>query len=1024
MKHTTLILILLFVHTIVNAQNQWRVEAEGQGSNVSWQKDGTADIIAPKGLTLWNTALMQGDIIIDYDARIVVDESQPVSTVGNSGSPNRLSDLNCFWLASDPKVKNGSVFTNMKKRGGVFANQYALQMYYMGYGGNHNSTTRFRRYNGNEKGITDTSCRPLILREYTDAEHLLKPNHWYHIHIEQQGTRVLYSINDKVIVDYVDINPHKSGYFGFRTTLAHAQLRNFTYSCKEPSTQIPLHWVGAQPSGKSVQTFGVPFMQGEFTTSSHLSLTAHDKELPHDEWTLASWPDGSVKWRAVSAVIPQDATPKLSITKTKPKGNKPARTSRIEVNQTQSAISVNNGNSVIYIPKQGPSIIDSIVTNGIRTARNTWLEYDGNQLKSHKAVVERQGEVSTVIKIDGDKFTLRLYFHNGSDEIRMVHTLLVDSVMNANGINSLGLRINVPMHDTDYKRGVAFARGDGTFQYMHVKPLIARRPINLDSNGIPADARSAKLINDIASWDGFRLSQLSPNAFSIRKRATGNSPWIGTMEGHRASGEFAIGDDHSYVSLKLDDFWQSYPSTLQVDNARSDEATATVWLWSPEAERMSFKHYDTIPHTLEAAYEDIQPGFSTAYGIARTSTIRITPTNTPITSLSDTDFAKKSTDTVTEGNLLPTPSYLHAKQAFGVWSLPGYGDASIDSTISKVGEFYDKEVERNYWYGYFNYGDFMHSYDKSRGEWRYDVGGYAWDNTELATNAMLWYSFLRSGEPSLWRMAVAMSRHTAEVDCYHSGPHAGLGSRHNVSHWGCGAKEARISQAFWNRFLYYLTADDRSGDLMREAKDADTLLYTLDPMRLAQPRSAATPCTAPARLRVGPDWLAYAGNWFTEWERTGNTYYYNKVQNGMNSIASLPHGLFSGPKALGYDPKTGVVSWEGNPDVQNTNHLLSIMGGFEMMNEMLLSIDNPLWSKAWLTHAAEYKEKALQISRNNFRIPRLKAYAWWKTGNKDYLHAALEDLKRGNPFNNPTNYFTNDFATWTLDAIFLQEVNR
>lgn len=157
-----------------------------------------------------------------------------------------------------------------------------------------------------------------------------------------------------------------------------------------------------------------------------------------------------------------------------------------------------------------------------------------------------------------------------------------------------------------------------------------------------------------------------------------------------------------------------------------------------------------------------------------------------------------------------------------------------------------------------------------------------------------------------WRMAEAMSRHNAEVDCYHRGPHAGLGTRHNVLHWGCGAKEARISQAYWNRFLYYLTADERMGDVMREVVDADTLLYTLDPMRLAQPRSDRFPCTAPARLRVGPDWVAYAGNWFTEWERTGNIVYRDKILAGMNSIAAMPHGLFSGPKALGYDPATGV----------------------------------------------------------------------------------------------------------------------
>ena len=38
-----------------------------------------------------------------------------------------------------------------------------------------------------------------------------------------------------------------------------------------------------------------------------------------------------------------------------------------------------------------------------------------------------------------------------------------------------------------------------------------------------------------------------------------------------------------------------------------------------------------------------------------------------------------------------------------------------------------------------------------------------------------------------------MTRNTSEVDVYHLGQFVGLGSRHNVSHWGCGAKEARIS---------------------------------------------------------------------------------------------------------------------------------------------------------------------------------------------------------------------------------------
>ena len=187
----------------------------------------------------------------------------------------------------------------------------------------------------------------------------------------------------------------------------------------------------------------------------------------------------------------------------------------------------------------------------------------------------------------------------------------------------------------------------------------------------------------------------------------------------------------------------------------------------------------------------------------------------------------------------------------------------------------------------------MHAYDPERHSWRYDVGGFAWDNTELATPVWLWYNFLRSGRSDIFTMAEAMTRHCSEVDTYHIGPLAPLGSRHNVSHWGCGAKEARISQAAFDRFYYYLTTDERTGDLMREQTDADTLLYHIDPMRLAEPRSQY-PCQAPARLRIGPDWLAYAGNWMTEWERFGTTKYRDKILTGLQSIAALEDGFFTG----------------------------------------------------------------------------------------------------------------------------------
>ena len=143
----------------------WRIESEAPDYQVSFSGD-TCEVTAPKGLTLWRKQPFTANTIVEYDAMVMDD---------------RLSDLNCFWLASDPKQKD--IWARADWRSGIFVRCYSLQMYYLGYGGNHNTTTRFRRYTGDERGIDDTTHRPVILKEYTDAAHLLRPNHWYHIKI-------------------------------------------------------------------------------------------------------------------------------------------------------------------------------------------------------------------------------------------------------------------------------------------------------------------------------------------------------------------------------------------------------------------------------------------------------------------------------------------------------------------------------------------------------------------------------------------------------------------------------------------------------------------------------------------------------------------------------------------------------------------------------------------------------------------------------------------------------------------------
>ena len=1050
-----------------NFSKWWIVESESPDYRVTFSGD-TAEIVAPKGLTLWRKEKMSGKVTIEYDAQVVVENEN-----------DRLSDLNCFWMASDPQCPD-DITRRAKWRSGVFVNCYSLQLYYLGYGGNHNTTTRFRRYDGNEAGVTDAEARPAILREYTDEDHLLKANHWYHIKLTSEGGKVCYYIDGLRLVDFRDADPLTEGWFGFRTTLSRTRITNFSYRCEPLKPSVAeLAWVGGVPEQEKAVSFGVPFDEGEISSYDAVRLTTDGAgQVPLDTWTLAYWPDGSVKWLGVAAVIPA-CTSRLTLEKSVRKEKAAPASGALKVSQTDDGIKVNTGVIEAYIPKSGENLIDSLVCSGVTVARGarllcstqsqplldatdavTFTHYV-SRLKS--AEVERAGNVRALVKLTGVladgkgrewlPFTVRLYFYQGSQQVKMIHSFIFDGDQDKDFIHSLGVRFDVPMRDELYNRHVAFSCADGGVWSEPVQPLSGRRVLSLDPDNsrdpdvqrrqmlgerVPPrgafDDKGKHLIDNWASWDSYRLSQLSADAFSIRKRANDDNPWIGTFSGTRADGYAFAGDVTGGLGVRLHDFWQSYPSSLEINGAKSGCATLTAWLWSPEAEAMDLRHYDNVAHGLQASYEDVQEGLSTPYGIARTTTLTLLP---QLGYKGKEAFAADAALLSGTSVLLPTPEYLHSRRAFGIWSLPDRSNsfrARVEDRLDEYVSFYKRAIEDNKWYGFWNYGDVMHDYDHVRHCWMYDVGGFAWDNTELASNMWLWYGFLRTGREDIWRMAEAMTRHTCEVDVYHLGPNAGLGSRHNVSHWGCGAKEARVSQAAWNHFYHYLTTDERAGDLMTEVKDAHLKLYTLDPMRLAEPRDKF-PCTAPARLRFGPDWIAYASNWMLEWERTRDEHYLNMILAGMKSICALPSRLFTGPLALGFDPATGVITTECDPQLQTTNHLMTIMGGFEMMNEMMRMVRVPEWEDAWLELAANYKRKAMEIRHNAFRVSRLQSYAAYRLRSPELAAEAWIDLMRNAdlgvgetvPPEVPApvaegRITTNDAALWSLDAIYMQEV--
>jgi Domain of unknown function (DUF6250) len=198
---------LLYVDDFADLDH-WKPELEKAGTVAVRDHILTLDV--PKGCSLWLKSDFAGPLLIQYEARLV--KADPPAR------NDRVSDLNCFWMATDPR--NPADFFAVPQRTGKFSTYDQLQTYYVGQGGNTNSTTRFRRYIGQQ------SNRPLLPEhDLTAKQFLLTPNTWQTLQLIACNNLIEYYRDGNRIFSYNDPAPYTHGYFGFRTTFSHLELR-------------------------------------------------------------------------------------------------------------------------------------------------------------------------------------------------------------------------------------------------------------------------------------------------------------------------------------------------------------------------------------------------------------------------------------------------------------------------------------------------------------------------------------------------------------------------------------------------------------------------------------------------------------------------------------------------------------------------------------------------------------------------------------------------------------------------------
>ncbi|RVX42193.1 hypothetical protein EDD27_4814 [Nonomuraea polychroma] len=744
-----------------------------------------------------------------------------------------------------------------------------------------------------------------------------------------------------------------------------------------------LRWLD-RPGEQGV-TWGVPWPRGAVEPDAPFALAGADgREVPVQSWVTATWPDGSVKWSAHAI----GARPSATEYRLEP-GREPATLpTPVTVAREDGVLTVGTGVVTWTIEESGGTLARSISRGSREIARDVRLVSlrqaeptpdEGGPVAREQATgvvervtVEQDGPVRAVVRLEGRHgdwlpFTVRLYFYAGAEDVRILHTFVWDGDPERDFLAGLGLRADVVMRDELHDRHVRLA-GDQGFLTEAVRGLTGLRRDPGESvrraqvAGRPCgeiDPEVGNRLHLIPAWNDYTLDQSSADGFTLRKRTAEGHAWVTIPPGTRSAGYGYVGGVSGGLGFGLRDFWRLHPTRLDIRNAATDLATATVWLWSPSAPAMDLRFYhdgmgqDTFAEQLEGlevTYEDYEPGFGDAHGVARTHQLTLRAVDaTP----SSADLAACAAAMNEPGLLVATPERVREAGVFGIWELPDRSTpahARIEDRLDFLFDLYVREREQRRWYGFWDYGDVMHTYDGDRHTWRYDIGGYAWDNSELSPDLWLWLQYLRTGRADVFRFAEAMTRHTGEVDVYHLGRWKGLGSRHNVQHWGCSCKQLRISNAAYRRFYYYLTADERTGDLMDELSVPEETFTIIDPQRKVR-RDVYTPDPAALSVGLGTDWGSLAAAWLTRWERHGDERARDRLLGTMADIGALPQGFLTGDARLNLE--TG--RFDTSTDRISVSHLSSLFGLPEICAELIaLDLGIPGFERAWLDYCRLY----------------------------------------------------------------------
>lgn len=510
--------------------------------------------------------------------------------------------------------------------------------------------------------------------------------------------------------------------------------------------------------------------------ASFSAVSTDGQEVAIQSWPTAYWPDGSLKWTAHAIPAGNVTSDEYTISVTTDSGSDSSGTASqggCSVEDNDDAVHVDTGAISATFAKSGNVLIDEITSasgnvigeNG-RLVLQSKSSYDGTDIMHFEgnildvSVQEESGPMRTLVTVRGNHtlqgdtaeghapwlpWVVRFYMYADSEAIRIVHSIVYDGDQHSDFITGLGIRFDVPLNDKLYDRHIRIAGQEGGFLSEAVKGITGLRrdpgeeirDAQIEGRPLPPeeewDERVTTRLHWIPTWKEYSLDQLSPDGFTMEKRVDSNQGRITIPGGTRSGGLAYLGGATSGgLALGLRNFWEQYPVSLHIRNATEDAGEITLWLYSPRAEPMDLRPYhglmgqDTYEKQLDAldiTYEDYEPGYDTPYGNAKTHELYVFGFDSTPSVEHLADLTRNMHEPAV---LVAEPEYMASTYALGdYWYTPPNVTSKAAQTIEEhlrfLVDFYIRQVDDHRWYGFWHYGDFMHTYDQDRHIWRYDV---------------------------------------------------------------------------------------------------------------------------------------------------------------------------------------------------------------------------------------------------------------------------------------------------------------